>query len=324
LRVSRDAFVRHAAIAAGVIASALPAWAQTADTATMKIGTPGQAGNAGVYFAQDMGYFRRVGLDAVITTLSKGSGAAVVAAVTGGTLDCGEADLVSIAAARQHGIKISLLAPSAYWIDSQPTQGIIVAKASPIHTARDFNGKTIGVPSLEGISRISTNAWLEQNGGDPATVKFVEIPSASAAQTVARGTIDAYVLTEPTLSASLTDCRIVAAPLNIVGKAYVETAWFGSDDWIAKNPQLAVKFALAMRDAQRWANANPALAAGIFEKYSGVTAESLKNTVHTRYGDVLDPAHVQPVLDMAYKYHAIPQPLLAKDLISSAVTTLPR
>jgi hypothetical protein len=39
---------------------------------------------------------------------------------------------------------------------------------------------------------------------------------------------------------------------------------------------------------------------------------------------VLDPAHVQPVLDMAYKYHAIPQPLLAKDLISSAVTTLPR
>jgi ABC-type nitrate/sulfonate/bicarbonate transport system substrate-binding protein len=132
------------------------------------------------------------------------------------------------------------------------------------------------------------------------------------------------VLTEPTLSGSLGDCRIVAAPLDVVAKQFIETAWFGSDEWIAKNPQLAVKFALAMRDAQRWANANPTLASGIFEKYSGVTAESLENAVHTRYGDVLVPALIQPVLDVAYKYHAIPRPLAAKDLISPAVTSLPR
>jgi len=98
---------------------------------------------------------------------------------------------------------------------------------------------------------------LEANGGDLAAVKFVEIPSASATLAVARGTIDASVLTEPTLSNALVDCRIVAAPLDVVAKQFIETAWFGSDDWIAKNPQLALKFALAMRDAQRWANTNP-------------------------------------------------------------------
>jgi NitT/TauT family transport system substrate-binding protein len=324
LHVSRAAFLRTAAGLAGVATAGAPVWAQTTEPVQMKIGTPGQQGNAGVYYAQDMGYFKRVGLDAAITTLRKGSGACVVAAITGGTLDCGEADLVSIAAAHEHGIKISLLAPSAFWIDTAPTQGIIVAKTSSFHVARDFNGKTIGVPSLEGISRISTNAWLEQNGGDLARVKFVEIPSASAPLAVARGTIDASVLTEPTLSESLNECRIVAAPLDVVAKQFIETAWFGSDDWIAKNPQRAVKFALAMRDAQRWANANPALAAGIFEKYSGVTADSLKNAVHTRYGDVLVAALIQPVLDVAFKYHALPQPLAAKDLISSAVATLPR
>jgi NitT/TauT family transport system substrate-binding protein len=315
--------VRNAAALTGVAACGARVQAQTATT-TMKIGTPGQQGNAGVYYAQDMGYFKRVGLDADILTLRQGSGAGVVAAVTGGTLDCGEADLVSIAAAHEHGIKISLLAPSAFWIDSAPTQGIIVVKASPIRTARDFSGKTVGVPSLAGISRISMNAWIDGNGGDLASVKFVEIPSSSAPQAVVRGTIDASVLTEPTLSSSLTDCRIVAAPLDIVAKQFIETAWFGSDDWIEKNPQLALKFALAIRDAQRWANANPALAAGIFEKYSGVTADSMKNTVHTRYGDVLVPALIQPVLDVAFKYHALPQPISAKDLISPAITTLPR
>jgi NitT/TauT family transport system substrate-binding protein len=324
LHVSRAAFVRNAAAFAGLAATGAPGLAQTAAPVTMKIGTPGQQGNAGVYYAQDMGYFKRVGLDAAITTLSKGSGAGVVAAVTGGTLDCGEADLVSIANARLHGIKISVLAPSAFWVDTAPTQGIVVAKASALHAARDFNGKTIGVPSLEGISRISTNAWLEQNGGDLASVKFVEIPSASAPLAVARGTLDASVLTEPTLSQSLSDCRIVAAPLNWVAKQFIETVWFGSDDWIAKNPQLALKFAVAIRDAQRWANANPTLASGIFEKYSGVTAESLKNAVHTRYGDVLVPALMQPVLDVSFKYHAMSQPMQAKDLISPAVTILPR
>ena len=62
----------------------------------------------------------------------------------------------------------------------------------------------------------------------------------------------------------------------------------------------------------------------IFERYSGVTADSLKNAVHTRYGDVLSPALMQPVLDAAYKYHAIAQPMPAKELISPAVSSLPR
>jgi NitT/TauT family transport system substrate-binding protein len=323
VQVSRTAFLRDLAALGAVAATAAPARAQSAVT-TMNIGTPGQQGNAGVYYAEDMGFFKRAGLDANITTLRKGSGAGVVAAVTGGTLDCGEADLISIAAAREHGIKISLLAPSAFWITSAPTAGLIVAKSSAIHGARDFNGKTIGVPSLEGLSRISANAWLDQNGAELASVKFVEIPSASAPLAVSRGTIDGAILTEPTLSGSLGDCRIAASTYDAIAKQFLETAWFSSDEWIAKNPQLAVKFAVAMREAQRWANANAALASGIFEKYSGVTAESLKNAVHTRYGEVLEPARMQPLLDAAFKYHAIPQPFAAKDLINPAVLSLPR
>jgi NitT/TauT family transport system substrate-binding protein len=323
LRASSRAIVVSAALALAA-AVAGTAVAQTADANKINVGTPGQQGNAGVYYAQDMGFFKKAGLDVTITTLRKGSGAGVVAAVTGGSLDVGESDLMSAAAARAHGIKISFLAPSAFWTNLAPTAGVIVAKTSALHGPKDFGGKTIGVPSLSGISRIATNAWLEQAGVDLASVKFVEIPSDSATAAVTRGTIDAAVLTEPTLSASLTDDRIVGSPLDAIAKQYVETGWFASDDWIAKNPVIAAKFAAAMRDAQRWANANPGPASEIFERYSGVSADSLKNAVHTRYGDVLSPALVQPVLDAAYKYHAIAQPMPAKELISPAVSSLPR
>jgi NitT/TauT family transport system substrate-binding protein len=323
MRITRVRFARDLA-ALATVAAAAPALAQTSEAVRVNIGTPGQQGNAGVYYAEDQGYFKRAGLNANIATLRQGSGACVVAAVTGGTLDIGEADLISFAAAHQHGIRISLLAPSAVWVTSAPTAGLIVAKASPVRGARDLNGKTIGVPSLAGLNRITTNAWLEQNGADLASVKFVELPSSATPPAVARGTVDAGVVTEPTLSSSLTDCRVVAAPYDAVAKQFIETAWFGSDDWIAKNPQLALRFAVAMRDAQRWANANPALALAVFAKYSGATPDSLKNITHQRYGDVLDPSRMQPLMDVAFKYHVIPQPIAAKDLISPAITTLPR
>jgi NitT/TauT family transport system substrate-binding protein len=322
--ISRTAFLRDAATLAIVVAAGAPALAQTPEATRVNIGTPGQQGNAGVYYAQDMGFFKRIGLDANIITLRQGSGAGVVAAVTGGTLDIGEADLISFSAAHARGIKISLLAPSAVWISTAVTAALVVPKASPVHAARDLNGKTIGVASLAGLNRVTAAAWLEQNGADLASVKFVELPSSSMPQAVTRGTVDAAVITEPTLSVALADSRMVAAPYDAIGKQFIETAWFASDDWIAKNPQLAVRFAVAMRDAQRWANDNPTLAQGIYAKYSGATLESLKNVVHQRYGDVLDPARMQPLVDVAFKYHVIPQPIAAKDLISPAITTLPR
>jgi NitT/TauT family transport system substrate-binding protein len=288
---------------------------QTADLATVRVGTAGQQGNAGVYYAADEGFFKKNGLQADITTIRHGSGAAVVAAVIGGSLDVGDADLISIAAAREHGLRISIIAPSAFWVSTAPTGGIIVAKSSPVKSAKDLNGKTIGVPSLEGLSRIATNAWLEQNGADLAAVKFVEMPSSSMPAAVARGQIDAAVLTEPTLSLSLADNRIAASPYDALAKEFNETGWFATDDWIAKNPQLVARFATAIRDANRRANANQPAAEAIFMKYSGVSADELKNAVHTRYAEFIDAAHMQPVLDAASKYKAIPQPLAARDLL---------
>lgn len=321
LRVSRSAFLGGCAAAASAAAIPGAAFAQS-DVPKLNVGTPGQQGNAGVYYAQDMGYFKRVGLDVSISTLRKGSGAGIVAAVSGGSLDVGESDVMAAAAARSHGIKISFIAPSAFWISSAPTAGVVVAKTSIVRSAKDLAGKTIGVPSLSGISRVSTNAWLEQAGVDLATVKFVEIPSDSAIAAVTRGTFDAAVITEPTLSSSLAECRILGAPLDAIAKAFIETGWFAADEWIAKNTAAVMKFATAIRDAQRWANANPGPASVIFEKYSGVAAESMKNSVKTRFGDVLSASYIQPVLDVAYKYHSIAQPMAARELISSAVVSV--
>jgi NitT/TauT family transport system substrate-binding protein len=305
-----------AGLAAAGVLPASGAFAQTVAATPVRIGTPGQQGNAGVYFADDLGYFKRAGIAAEITAITSGSGAAVVAAVTGGSLDIGNADLISIAAAREHGVEVSCIAPGVLWFGATPTGAIIVSKTSSMRVPRDLEGKTIGVPSIAGLSRIATDQWLDSLGLDRASVKYVEIPSASVPQAVARGTIDAALITEPTLSLSLTDNRIFSSPYEAIARVFVQTAWFAADDWIAKNPRTVRQCALAIRAAQRWANQHPREATVLFEKHSGLTAEMLKNAVPSHYGEVLDPAQMQPVLDVAAKYHAIPQAIAAKDLIA--------
>jgi NitT/TauT family transport system substrate-binding protein len=307
--------------AGAAIAVARPAGnvlVQALDAVPIRIGTPGQQGNAGVYFADDLGYFKNAGLAAAITAITSGSGAAVVAAVTGGSLDIGNADLISISAAREHGMLVSCIAPGVLWYGAKPTGAIIVSKTSTMRVPRDLEGKTIGVPSVAGLSRIATDVWLDGLGLNRSSVKYVEIPSASVPQAVARGTIDAALITEPTLSLSLSENRIFASPYDAIARVFVQTAWFGADDWMAKNPRTVRRFAVAIRNAQRWANAHPHEATAIFQKHSGQTSEMLKNVTPSHYGEVLDPAQMQPVLDAAAKYHAIPRMIGAKELISAS------
>jgi NitT/TauT family transport system substrate-binding protein len=302
--------------AAGVVASTLrrPAGAQAA--AHVRIGNPGQEGNAGAYYAQDGGYFRRAGIDAEIVTLRAGSGTGVVAAVVGGSLEVGEADLVGLATARERGIPVSLIAASAVWSSTLPTAGLLVQRGTVIRNGKDLEGKTLGVPSLGGLSRITTTVWIEKNGGDATKVKFVEVPQAEMSATLQRGTLTGVVATEPTLTKALAEGgSLVASMYDAIGNGFIETAWFSTDEWIGKNMEIAMKTARAIRDAQKWANANRTEAAAIYRKYSAAGNET---RIKATYGESLDPARMQPLLDAAVRYHSLPQPFNARDMISAA------
>jgi ABC-type nitrate/sulfonate/bicarbonate transport system substrate-binding protein len=106
---------RSLACIALAMAWALPAaglLAQTPVPQLLHIATPGGDGNAMAWYAQDTGIFHKYGLDSQIEAIRRGSGAAIAAAVAGGAADIGEGDIISVAAAREHGIFLTMLAPS--------------------------------------------------------------------------------------------------------------------------------------------------------------------------------------------------------------------
>lgn len=308
------------AAAAIVFSGAAVSGADVPGLTTIRIVDAGQDVDAEAFYAQELGIFKKYGINAEITLLRKGGGAAAVAALTGGAADIGEGDIISATLAHQRGIPIVFLAPSGIFRAAAPTTEVVVAKNSPIQSGKDLEGKAIALISPEGPSRIATNLWLESSGAALDKVSFIELPAVDMAANVERGTVAAAVINEPSLVASQSCCRVLANNFQSVGNVWQLNAWYTTADWAAKNPALARKFAQAMREAAQWANnpANHAKSGEILAKYTPFPPELLPKMNRATYGETLDPKTMMPLLNAALKYKALQSAADPKQLISSA------
>ncbi len=135
--------------------------------------TPTEAG-AAVYYAQELGLFKKAGLRADIS--AGNSGAADAAAIVSGSLDIAQSSVPSIASAHERNIPFVLVAPGALYTAKAPTSALVVAKTSPIKVAKDLEGKTLGNNALKNIGEIAADAWLDAGGANVSSVKVTELP----------------------------------------------------------------------------------------------------------------------------------------------------
>jgi NitT/TauT family transport system substrate-binding protein len=287
------------------------ATAQT--TPVIHVGLAPFEGQAGPYYAQDLGLFQKAGLDVEIQQSNGGS--AVVAAIAGGTLQIGGGTPLPLAQARERGIKIVIIAPGYIYDYKAPTpiNALVVAANSPIHSAKDLAGKTVAVTQVRGLDEIAVDAWLDANGGDSHNVKYTEFPQNAMADAVAAGRVDAAQIGDPALSSSLEGgkVRILAKDYDAVAKRFFGSVWFASEDWANQHPDIVRKFAAAINEGAAWATRNPAAAGAVLQKYLKVTYP----TAHEYHGRTLDPSFIQGILDASYRYKLLSAPLNASELI---------
>ncbi|HEV8021530.1 MAG TPA: ABC transporter substrate-binding protein, partial [Candidatus Lustribacter sp.] len=99
-------------------------------------------GSKALLYAQQAGLFRKHGLD--VSILPMGSGAAIFAALLGGSADFGSGSLLPVFSAYTHGVPLRIVAPVSIYESTHADSVLLVQKDSPIRTARDLNGKTMG------------------------------------------------------------------------------------------------------------------------------------------------------------------------------------
>jgi NitT/TauT family transport system substrate-binding protein len=288
------------------------ALAARAAEGTIVVGTAGKETDAEVYYAQDMGFFKKAGLNVEIQTLP--NGAAVASAVASGALQIGDSNTLSLATARQRGLPFVIFAPGALYTSSAATTALAVAVNGPVHTAKDLTGKILAGVSLGGLDQLSLEAWLDKNGGDSGSAKYVELPPGEMVAALERGTVAAASLPDPALAAAVAagTVRIIGNNYDSVAKTFMITGWFATSDYLTKNPDVAKKFVEAMAATAEWANANHDQAAAILLKYTKIDTRQS----HVRFAGRLSAAIVQPVLDAGAQYKMLDKSVMLNDLIT--------
>jgi NitT/TauT family transport system substrate-binding protein len=271
---------------------------------------------AQAYFAKDMGFFDAAGLDVTVETLA--SGAAITAALAGGSLDVGCGSPIQVGTAYERGVPFAFFAPGGIFAQNSPTTLLMVAKASPLTKPADLPGKTIAADALGSMTTVAIDAWLAHERIDPTSIKLVEMPFASMGAALDAGRVDAAFIAEPSLTAARAVAREFANPFASIASRFFISSWFATRPWLESNRAVAKKFLTVMQRTSAWANRNQATSGPILGAYTKLSPETLASMRRATYAESLDPSLLQPVLDWAVKGQLLKTPLAADDLIFRA------
>jgi NitT/TauT family transport system substrate-binding protein len=213
---------------------------------------------AGLYIAQDYGFFAQQGLHVTIEKIA--SSAAVIAEQQNGAVDITAGSYVAYIAAQAAGARFRILAEAS---DLRPdTRVLVITAGSPIRTLHDLIGKKIGVNGTNSIGTLLISALLAEHGISPGKVTFVTDASGFPAMPaeLRDGAWDAAFLAEPYATVAgeefgeqeLTDLD-QGATMNFPIDGYVAT-----QAWAQRHPKTAAAFVRAIEEGQALADSDRA------------------------------------------------------------------
>jgi NitT/TauT family transport system substrate-binding protein len=284
---SSSAGLRHVRVAALPIAETAALWAGIAQ-----------------------GIFTRHGLE--VEVLPAQGGALAIPALTKGDLDFAigqpfgpyRADLQDL------GVVIIGNYASSY-ATGDDINAVVASKASGITRPRDLAGRKVSVNSLGAAGDVTIMESVAKDGGDPSTIKFVEVAFPDVPAQLQAGNIDAGWVPEPFVSQlkARGDTFVVAPYQNTIPGLPTLTT-FTTTKFSTEQPAVVNAFAAAMKETLAWAKDpanNAAVRQALKAKMTSLppaVADSLRLPDYTW---TVDKAALQQLVDLAVKYKVLPK-----------------
>lgn len=315
-----SAFSR-AAFLAGLPAAALTVGtygsASAADV-SLQAGLAPTDATSQVFYAKDRGLFAAAGIDVNINVLQ--NSAAVDSAVSSGAVDIVASSVAVVANAFERGFPLRFIGTGCiYTSAAPPTSELVVAKDSPVQSARDLNGKIVAVNGLKDITQLTVQVWLDKNGADLGSIKFVEIPFGTMPLALADGRVAAANLPNSFIARARDQVRALGNAQSALSDRYLIVGWTAAEAWLQKNPELARRVVGVLAQSAAWANGHQAESAQILSRYLKIPAEQIASVPRAVFDDHtrMSPSLVQPVIDAAVKYGALAHAMPAANVIWS-------
>ncbi len=154
---------------------------------------------APLWAAVEAGVFADHGLDVTVQPIQ--GGAQAMPALINGDIDFSVGQPFGAMRASLQGLDVKIVANYAQSLaEGDDINSVVVGAGSDITTPADLAGKKVAVNSLGAAGDLTIMAAVEQDGGDPSTVEFVEVAFPDAQAQLEAGNIDAAWVPEPFVS----------------------------------------------------------------------------------------------------------------------------
>jgi len=306
---------RSSFLALSAAAVAAPSLASPADLTAIKMaGVPEDSATTVLYGIQS-GLFKPYGLD--VDMQPQHNGPSVMSGVVGSSYQIGKSSTPPLIAAFSKGLPFTIIMPAGVYDSRAPIAGLLVRSDSTVRKAADLNGKTIAVGALNDIHSLAVLAWMDKNGGDIASIKFVEIPIGEIPVAIEGGRVVAGSANEPVYSAALGNdkLRSVAHHFDGIAPRFMYTAWFTTKTYAAANPAVIKNVSAALKKAAAYVNGHHAQTADLIAKFTSLEPAQVAKMTRVEQGTTLDPKLVQPVIDAMVRYKTLAQPIDAREIM---------
>lgn len=236
------------------------------------------------FIAKDQGYFAAHGIDASLQLMTSNA-TAIPSALVGNTIQVGGTTLPVVLQADDNGLDIKAIAGSGSYVPGVHLSGIVVPADSPAQTAKDLEGKTVGVTGLNNMVHIIVTKWFADHGADPKQIHFVEIQIQQTPDLIKSKQVDAAVAFEPFLSRIVSSGagRAFGYPTDFIPKGTADMIWAVAGDYAAAHPAVVREIRAALDDALAFHDAHPDQDEATLERYIPVPPAVLKTIPRSTY-----------------------------------------
>jgi NitT/TauT family transport system substrate-binding protein len=266
-----------------------------------------------VHYALKNGLYQKAGLD--VEFIPASSGTAATTAIVAGAYEIGKGSSIASLVAHLRGIPLSIIGNGALWDPKNPFSLMLVPADSTVKTGADLNGKIASAAALNDLVELAIVAWVDKNGGDSRTLKWVEIPNSASAASLAEHRTDVTMLNEPQVTAAIESgkARLLAPALNAIGEHLALTIYFAHNDFLSKHGDAAKRWMRVTYEAAQYTNAHHAETAAMMSEVTKIPLDVFRKMARVDHSTTTDPAILQPIIDVAAKYKNIPRAFPAKE-----------
>lgn len=273
---------------------------------------------APIYLGVEQGFFEERGMD--IELVPGSGGAAAVPGVVSGDYDFSFGNVTSVLLAGSEGLPLRMVANGVATTGDAETDfsGVVVPGDSAIQDASGLQGQTVAVNNLKNIGEVTIRKAIEDAGGDPSDVNFVELPFPEMPAALQAGNIDAAWVVEPFLTVSRNQgARSVLAPFAEPIEDLTVAVYFTTEQMLQEDPELVDEFQAAMEESLTYAQENPDEVRRIILTYTQVPPEAAEAIALPSFPQDINVESVETVAELMAEFGITPEQADVDSLIAT-------